>query len=281
MSDSSAQDAALLCAQDPAAPLVIGAVARFDGATLLQGGAGLDLERIRPHIDSRLDRLPRFRQRLQTVAFDQGPPVWVDDAGFDIANHVRAALLRPARQSDRVLRRTVSQLLEEPLDPTGPLWELVFVHGPVRDDGTIEGDEVVAILRGQPRDGRRHRPARLRGRHPRSRAGRCVREAAPPVDVAASRPGRDRLTSPGAGRLWLETLVAAVRHDAGRLAGAVAAVTRPDHLVRDATVVRARHRRDGRPRPPALAISRPVGSRRDFAWLGLPLTELHESATRG
>ena len=272
----SAQDAALLCAQDPAAPLLIGAVARFDGATLLRGGAGIDLERIRAHIAGRLDRLPRFRQKLQRVPFDQGPPVWVDDTGFDIANHVRALSL-PKPASDRVLRDTVSQLLEEPLDPTGPLWELVFVHGPTRDDGTVEDDEVAAVLRTSHvmADG-----IALLG----FAAAILDPEPEPSPDQPTGDDDREpraheQLTSPGAGRLWLETVAARGRHDVVALAGAVAAVAHPDRFVRGvATMSRGIAAMAGP--APTLAISRPVGSRRDFAWLGLPLGELHEVATR-
>jgi hypothetical protein len=31
------------------------------------------------HIAARLDHVPRYRQRLATVPFAQGRPVWVDD----------------------------------------------------------------------------------------------------------------------------------------------------------------------------------------------------------
>src|SRR6476646_8755591 len=47
-------------------------------------------------ISSRLHLVPRYRQRLAFVPFDQGRPVWVDDPHFNITYHVRhTALPRP------------------------------------------------------------------------------------------------------------------------------------------------------------------------------------------
>ncbi len=74
-------------------------------------------------------------------------------------------------------------------------------------------------------------------------------------------------------------MVARSRHDVAALAGAAAAVTRPDRLFRDAAAI-ARGVAAMVGPAPALTISRPVGSSRDFAWLGLPLDDLHQVATR-
>ena len=41
------------------------------------------------HVLSRLHLVPRYRQRLAYVPFEQGRPVWVDDPYFNARYHVR------------------------------------------------------------------------------------------------------------------------------------------------------------------------------------------------
>ena len=53
------------------------------------------------HIAARLDHVPRYRQRLATVPFAQGRPVWVDDTSFDLRYHVRATAFALARERVR------------------------------------------------------------------------------------------------------------------------------------------------------------------------------------
>ena len=51
------------------------------------------LEEWRRYLDSRLDRVPRWRQRVTTLPLGIGRPVWVDDREFAIANHVQGVRL--------------------------------------------------------------------------------------------------------------------------------------------------------------------------------------------
>ncbi len=266
----SAQDAALFSAQDPATPLQIGAVARFDGLDLLSDGAGLDLARLRAHVERRLRPLTRFHQVLRPVAFDQGPPVWVDDPAFDVTHHVKVTSL-PAPGSDRELRAFVARLLEEPLDDHRPLWAMWFVHGPLRPNGNIEGNDVVAVLKASHLLGDGIALLGVAGAlldlepHPPSAA------AALPVPRGPG-PARPR-PDPGPARLWLETALARGRHDTAVVARGVAGILRPMALAHEmsslarglaATVVPA----------PALTVTHPVGTRRDFAWSSLALPSL-------
>ena len=79
-------------------------------------------------ISSRLHLVPRYRQRLAFVPFDQGRPVWVDDPHFNITYHVRhTALPRPG--DDDELKRLASRVFSQQLDRTRPLWELWLVEG--------------------------------------------------------------------------------------------------------------------------------------------------------
>lgn len=77
---------------------------------------------------SRLHLVPRYRQRLASVPFDQGRPVWVDDPHFNITYHVRhTGLPRPG--GDRELKRLSGRIFSQALDRTRPLWELWLVEG--------------------------------------------------------------------------------------------------------------------------------------------------------
>ncbi len=79
-------------------------------------------------IASRLDRVPRYRQRLRFVPFGQGRPVWVDESDFDLEHHVRhTALPPPGGESE--LRALAGRLFAQRLDRDKPLWEIWFVEG--------------------------------------------------------------------------------------------------------------------------------------------------------
>jgi WS/DGAT/MGAT family acyltransferase len=79
-------------------------------------------------IVSRLHLVPRYRQRLAFVPFNQGRPVWVDDPHFNITFHVRhTALPRPG--GDRELKRLCGRVFSQALDRARPLWELWLVEG--------------------------------------------------------------------------------------------------------------------------------------------------------
>jgi diacylglycerol O-acyltransferase / wax synthase len=79
-------------------------------------------------IESRLHLVPRYRQRLAFVPFDQGRPVWVDDPYFKVGYHVRhTALPRPGGETE--LRRLAGRVFSQALDRSRPLWELWLVEG--------------------------------------------------------------------------------------------------------------------------------------------------------
>ncbi|HXE99807.1 MAG TPA: wax ester/triacylglycerol synthase domain-containing protein [Solirubrobacterales bacterium] len=80
-------------------------------------GQPLTLDRLRSRADARLQSLPRARQRLAPTPLRLAPPAWVDDAGFDLRNHVRAA----AGVGDRAqLMRLVGSLMAQRLDHAHP-----------------------------------------------------------------------------------------------------------------------------------------------------------------
>lgn len=92
------------------------------------GPEGLTYEKLRDHIADRISFVPRYRQRVRRVPGQLAPPVWVDDADFDLSFHVRrSALARPGSMDQ--LRELVARTAARQLDPQRPLWEVYFVEG--------------------------------------------------------------------------------------------------------------------------------------------------------
>src|SRR5829696_6447189 len=86
----------------------------------------IDFDQLSAHVESRLDRAPRCRQRVAFTPLGLGAPAWVDDEDFDIADHVvRAEAGGAARPigEDR-FRRHAAELMGTRLDHTRPLWRL-------------------------------------------------------------------------------------------------------------------------------------------------------------
>jgi diacylglycerol O-acyltransferase len=79
-------------------------------------------------VESRLHLVPRYRQRLASVPFGQGRPVWVDDPHFNLAYHVRHTAL-PQPGDDTTLRRLAGRVFSQALDRNRPLWEMWIVEG--------------------------------------------------------------------------------------------------------------------------------------------------------
>ena len=99
--------------------------------SIFEGPAPTHAE-FRDHIGSRLHLVPRFRQKLRFVPFDQGRPVWVDDPHLNLDYHVRQSAL-PAPGSEEQLRNLAARIFSQQLDRSKPLWELWLVEG-LRDD---------------------------------------------------------------------------------------------------------------------------------------------------
>jgi WS/DGAT/MGAT family acyltransferase len=79
------------------------------------------------HVVNRLHLVPRYRQRLAYVPFDQGRPIWTDDPHFNPRYHIRhTALPRPA--DDEALKRLAGRLFSQRLDRSKPLWEIWLVQ---------------------------------------------------------------------------------------------------------------------------------------------------------
>jgi diacylglycerol O-acyltransferase len=119
-------DASFLALESRTTHMHVGAVAIFDPGPH-SSSDGVDIATIRALIASRLDKIPRYRQRLATVPFE-GHPVWVDDEHFHLDYHVRHTAL-PSPGTDQQLKDLVGRLMSQQLDRTRPLWELWVVEG--------------------------------------------------------------------------------------------------------------------------------------------------------
>jgi diacylglycerol O-acyltransferase len=124
----SALDASFLHLERLETPMHVGALTVFEGAPFFTPSGQFRLPDVRDLVAARLDQLPRFRQRVQTVPLDAGQPIWVDDDRFDVAYHVRlTALPRPGEWPQLVA--LFERLQAQVLDRSRPLWELWFVEG--------------------------------------------------------------------------------------------------------------------------------------------------------
>ena len=98
------------------------------GAAVIFEGPPPDYQDVLEGIEARLDRVPRFRQKLSTVPFGLGRPVWVDDTHFNVEYHVRHTAL-PAPGNDQKLKRLTARIMSQQLDRSKPLWEIWFAEG--------------------------------------------------------------------------------------------------------------------------------------------------------
>lgn len=128
-----ALDAAFVALESPTTPFVVGATLIFERAPLSDGLGRVDLERLYHYVGAAIDRLPRYRQRLARIPFF-GHPLWIDDDAFDLARHLRVALLPPPG-TDEVLARVTGRILSEDMPPEHPPWQLWVLDGLA--DGTL------------------------------------------------------------------------------------------------------------------------------------------------
>jgi WS/DGAT/MGAT family acyltransferase len=97
-------------------------------STMIFEGPAPDYEDFRDHISSRLDLVPRFRQKLRFVPYGQGRPVWIDDPHLNLDYHVRHTAL-PEPGSEQQLRTFAARVFSQRLDRTKPLWEMWLADG--------------------------------------------------------------------------------------------------------------------------------------------------------
>ena len=107
--------------EDQHTSMAIASIAVFDGPSP-------SLEEVLASIEGRLPLVPRYRQKLRTVPFRLGRPVWVEDPNFDLRYHIRRTAL-PAPGGDQQLSQLIGRVMGQRLDRDFPLWEYWLVEG--------------------------------------------------------------------------------------------------------------------------------------------------------
>jgi diacylglycerol O-acyltransferase len=130
-------DNSFLVTESPTSHMHIGGTATYEAGPLRTADGGIDVDRIRAYVASRLHRIPRYRQVLLPMPID-GHPAWVDDQHFNIDFHVRHTSL-PRPGDDRQLKRLTGRITSQQLDRSKPLWEMWVVEG-------LDGGERFAII---------------------------------------------------------------------------------------------------------------------------------------
>jgi diacylglycerol O-acyltransferase / wax synthase len=117
----SSLDAGFFFAENDRTPLQIASVSVFEGDPPSYG------ELVRLTL-SKLDQLPKYRQRVRTVPFNLARPVWVDDPHFQVLYHVRRTAV-PSPGGPGELRNLAGRILAQRLDLSRPLWESWLIEG--------------------------------------------------------------------------------------------------------------------------------------------------------
>ena len=260
----SALDQTFLAFETANAPMHVALTGIFEPGSLATEDGGVDIDRIRRHIGSRLRFIPRYRQRVVTLPL-LNDAIWIDD---DV---VRSRLPRAPRQPAAARRRAATAAALR-RDPRARARSATAALGAVDHRGA-RGRAVCDGGEGPPLHGgrhRRHRPARgaarhradarpssrpTTGGHARCRANatcsstKCVVGRATSLD-AARRVG-DWLRAPG---------------EAGRAAGA--GVT---------AFVRLLGKLGGAPATP---FNQPIGPHRRVDWFSISLADVKAIRTR-
>ena len=121
MEQLSPQDASFIYMENEFNHMSIAILAVFEGPS----PAGGEIEAL---LESRLDLVPRFRQRLRFVPYGLAHPVWCDDPHFSLRYHVRHSAL-PIPGSAEQVQTVVGRVMSLQLDRSRPLWELWQLDG--------------------------------------------------------------------------------------------------------------------------------------------------------
>ncbi len=132
----STQDSSFVHFEHRSTPMHVAAIGIFARAELARPDGSLDVERIVAHVESTLDELPHYRQRLAWTPITRRP-IWVDDEHFNVHYHVRHTALPPPG-SDAQLEALAGRVLSQHLDREKPLWETWIID-------SLEGDRFALI----------------------------------------------------------------------------------------------------------------------------------------
>jgi diacylglycerol O-acyltransferase / wax synthase len=121
----SSTDASFLTNESSSSHMHIGGILIFEGPPPRY----VDLVE---HVRGKLDKVPRFRQRLVVPPLEAGRPLWADDVNFNLSYHIRHTAL-PEPGGEAQLKRLAARVFSQQLDRSKPLWEMWLVQGLERD----------------------------------------------------------------------------------------------------------------------------------------------------
>lgn len=262
----SALDTAFLDVEDDNAHMHVGAVSLFDAAPLLRADGTVDIDEIRGFIEASIHRIPRYRQRLETVPVF-GNRIWVDDNRFNLNYHVRHVGL-PYPGDERLLKRLAGRIMSQKLDRGKPLWELWVVEG-------VEGGRLAMI----------------------NKAHHCLTDGIGSVELLGTlmRPMPEQRRDAEERHRWIPRPVPArgdlFRQEIGRrvteplaaLGAAAAAVRDPVHSlekVRDAILGLGEALAPGLRPASATPLNTDIGPHRRFDWLTMDLNAVKAAKNR-
>ena len=131
-------DGSFLALESRTTHMHVAGAAIFEAGPLSKPDGGIDIDKIKRFIESKLQHVPRYRQHLAWVPIEKNP-VWIDDDHFDLDYHVRHLSL-PRPGSEEQLKAMIGRLLSQQLNRAKPLWELWVVEG-------IEGDRFALVFK--------------------------------------------------------------------------------------------------------------------------------------
>jgi diacylglycerol O-acyltransferase / wax synthase len=114
-------DAMFIAVEDSVNHMHIGSVGIFDGPPPPYAD-------VRALIASKLQLVPRYRQRVREAPMSVGRPLWIDDVHFNLDYHLRATGL-PRHADRRGLEQLVGRVMSQPLDRNRSLWEMWVIDG--------------------------------------------------------------------------------------------------------------------------------------------------------
>lgn len=113
-------DASFIYMESASGPMHISSVYVLEGQ--------LSFEKLLTRFEKRIHLVPAYRKKLIQVPFSLAHPVWVDDADFDLSNHVIHHQVPPGTSLEAAMDVAIE--LNEPLmDRNIPLWKMVLIEG--------------------------------------------------------------------------------------------------------------------------------------------------------
>jgi diacylglycerol O-acyltransferase len=204
-------------------------------------------------ISERLPLVPRYRQKLRTLPFRLGAPVWVDDPGFDIHYHIRHTAL-PEPGGDTELARLMARIMAQRLDRDRPLWEDWLVSGLADDHWALISKVHHCMVDG------------VSG----TDVYRVMFDAAPEGDLPANRPAAPE---PSTLELIYRAMGDALLLPVRSTRAILDMYTHPKTTLAAASATARALRKLAGAAPPATpsSLSGPIGQQRHYTWARVPL----------